>query len=250
MHRAHVEGRGYDARPERHQGQGRGDQRPRIRPVVARDENRALLRPDRLAPPHHRDRDREPVPRRRARRRDPVHVREQYPDRDHCRHQHPPGTLVRLHGAFPARQVGEPALDRGGRFRHHRRFLGRGGREHLPQPGLGQLPRPAPQGADQALRARDRPCALVFHPDHGVRLRAAVCHVRRGGTALPAHGADLRVLPGRRPGAVHDAVSGVVHDALQEFQAGPGEHARPCLEVPLPVRNSSSASGIPRPPVS
>ncbi len=29
VHRAHVEGRGYDARPERHQGQGRGDQRPR-----------------------------------------------------------------------------------------------------------------------------------------------------------------------------------------------------------------------------
>ena len=80
---------------------------------------------------------------------------------------------------------------------------------------------------------------LVFHPDHGVRLRAAVCHVRRGGTALPAHGADLRVLPGRRPGAVHDAVAGVVHAALQEFQAGPGEHARPCLEVPLLVETQA-----------
>ena len=57
------------------------------------------------------------------------------------------------------------------------------------------------QGADQALRAGDRPRAVVFHPDHGVRLRAAVHHVRRGGTALPAHGADLRLLPGRRPGA-------------------------------------------------
>ena len=61
VHRAHVEGRGYDARPERHQGQGRGDQRPHDRPVAARDENRALLRPHRLAPPHHRDRDREPA---------------------------------------------------------------------------------------------------------------------------------------------------------------------------------------------
>ena len=64
------------------------------------------------------------------------------------------------------------------------------------------------QGADQALRARDRPCALVFHPDHGVRLRAAVCHVWCRGTALPADGADLRVLAGRRPGAVDDAVAG------------------------------------------
>ncbi len=115
-----------------------------------------------LAPPHHRDRDREPLPGHRACRRDPVHVREQYPDRDHRRHQHSPGALVRLHDALRARQVGEPAVDRGGRFRHHRRFLGRRGREHLPQPGLGQLPRPAAQGADPALRARDRPRAVVF----------------------------------------------------------------------------------------
>ena len=194
VHRAHVEGRRYDARLDRHQGQGRRDQQTRIGPVVARHQDRALLRPDRPAPPDHRDGDRKPVPGRRARRRDPVHVREQYPDGDHCRHQHSAGAFVRLHRAFPARQVGEPALDRGGRFRHHRRFLGGRGRKRLPQPGLGQPSRLAPQGADQALRARDRPCALVFHPDHGVRLRAAICHVRGGGTALPADGADLRVL--------------------------------------------------------
>ena len=38
---------------------------------------------------------------------------------------------------YVARQVGELALDRRGGFRHHRRFLGGGGRERLPQPGLG-----------------------------------------------------------------------------------------------------------------
>ena len=47
-----------------------------------------------------------------------------------------------------------------------------------------QLPRPADQGADPALRAGDRPRAVVFRVDHGVRLRAAVCHDRPGGTAL------------------------------------------------------------------
>ena len=54
------------------------------------------------------------------------------------------------------------------------------------------------QGADPALRARDRPCAVVFRADHGVRLRAAVCHDRPGGPALRADGADVRVLPGGR----------------------------------------------------
>ena len=46
---------------------------------------------------------------------------------------------------------------------------------------------------------------LVFHADHGLRLRAAVYHDRAGGPALPPHGADVRVLPGRRPGAGPDA---------------------------------------------
>ena len=49
---------------------------------------------------------------------------------------------------------------------------------------------------------------LVFHVDHGVRLRAAVYHDGPGGTALRAHGPDLRVLPGRRPAAGPDALSG------------------------------------------
>ena len=97
---------------------------------------------------------------------------------------------------YVTRQVGKPALDRGGRFRHHRRFVRRCRREHLPQPRLRQLPRPADQGADPSLRARDRPRAGVFRVDHGVRLRAAVCHDRPGGTALRADGADVCVLLG------------------------------------------------------
>ena len=103
---------------------------------------------------HHRDRDREPLPRHCAGRHDPVHVREQHQDRDHRRHQHPPGASVRLHDAVRARQVGKLAVDRGGRFRHHRRFVRGRRREHLPQPGLRQPPRTAHQGADPDLRAR------------------------------------------------------------------------------------------------
>ena len=55
------------------------------------------------------------------------------PDR---RHQHPAGAAVRLRRAVPARQVGQPAVDRRGRLRHHRRFVGHHGREHLPPPQL------------------------------------------------------------------------------------------------------------------
>ena len=145
----------------------------------------------------------------------------------------PLALLVRLHDAVRAGQVGKPAVDRGRRFRHHRRFLRGRGREHLPQPRLRQPPRPAHQGADPSLREGDRPRAVVFHVDHGVRLRAAVCHDRPGGTALRAHGADLRVLPGRRPAAGPDALSGVVHAVPQACQAGPGELAGPKLEGPL-----------------
>ena len=71
-----------------------------------------------------------------------------------------------------------------------------------------------------------------------------------GGAALPADGADVRVLPGRRPGAGADADAGVVHAALQEFQAGPGEHARPRLEVPLLVEAPALPQVSRRSPVS
>ena len=89
--------------------------------------------------------------------------------------------------------------------------------------------------------------ALLFSvADHGLRLRAAVHHDRPGGTALRADGADLRVLPGRRPGAGPDADAGAVHAALQELQAGPGEHAGPRSRSSATCGSSSSASGIPK----
>ncbi len=50
-------------------------------------------------------------------------------------------------------RVGEPAVDRGGGLRHHRRFLGHHGREHLPQPGR--------------------------------RRRTAICRSRSGSSSLP-----------------------------------------------------------------
>ena len=40
-------------------------------------------------------------------------------------------------------QVGQPAVDRRGRLRHHRRFVGDHGREHLPPAELGRRRRPA-----------------------------------------------------------------------------------------------------------
>ena len=71
--------------------------------------------------------------------------------------------------------------------------------------------------ADPALHAGDRPSGVVCHPDHGVRVRAALCHERRGGTALRAHGADLCVLPGGRLHPGHNALPGVVHADVQTF---------------------------------
>ena len=50
--------------------------------------------------------------------------------------QHSAGAAVRLRGAVSARQVGQPAVDRRGGLRHHRRFVGHHGREHLPPPQL------------------------------------------------------------------------------------------------------------------
>ncbi len=76
VHRAHVERQGHDAHLDEHQGQGQGDQRPHFGPVAARYQDRALLRPHRIAQPHDRDGEGEPLFGRCARRRDPVHVRE------------------------------------------------------------------------------------------------------------------------------------------------------------------------------
>ncbi len=77
----------------------------------------------------------------RARGRRAVHVRQQYPHGGHRGHQHSAGIVVRLHGALRAGQIREPAFDRGGRFRHHRRLVGHHGREHLSESGGGQLSR-------------------------------------------------------------------------------------------------------------
>ena len=75
--------------------------------------------------------------------------------RAHRGHQHPAGAAVRLRDAVPARQVGQPAVDRGRGLRHHRRFLGHHGREHLPPPQLRRVRRAAAQGAHPAgLHAR------------------------------------------------------------------------------------------------
>ena len=69
---------------------------------------------------------------------DPVHVPQQHPHRGDRGDQYPAGPVVRFLGAVPARQVGQPAVDRRRRFRHHRRFVGDHGRKHLPPPDDGE----------------------------------------------------------------------------------------------------------------
>ena len=58
-------------------------------------------------------------------------VSQQRPQRADRGHQHSAGAAVRLRVLVPARPIGQPAVDRRGRFRHHRRFVGDHGREHL-----------------------------------------------------------------------------------------------------------------------
>ena len=61
-----------------------------------------------------------------------------------------------------SRQVGEPALDRRGGLRHHRRFLGDHRREHLPSSGQRKRPRsPAENPHSSARRAKSTtPCCF------------------------------------------------------------------------------------------
>ncbi len=60
----------------------------------------------------------------------------------------PLALLFAFLGAVPPRQVGQPAFDRRRRLRHHRRFVGHHGREHLP------AHQPRANIADLSLRER------------------------------------------------------------------------------------------------
>ena len=71
----------------------------------------------------------------------PADVFEQRPQcTDRC-DQRSAGTLLRIFRPLHAGHVGQPAVDRGRRFRHHRRLLGDHGRKHLSPSQLGRIPR-------------------------------------------------------------------------------------------------------------
>ena len=212
------------------------DQRSRFRPAAARDGDRALLRPHRAAPPHHRDRHREPAAWASCwsscilfmfvnNIKTAIIVAINIPLALLFAF-----TMLYVRGKS-ANLLSIGAVDFGiivdssvVVVENIYRNLASGNHPELPI-------------KERILRfvQGDRPRAAVLRADHGLRLRAAVRHDRPGGAALRAHGADLRVLPGRGAGAGPDADAGAVHAALQGLQAGPGEPAGPGPEVPLPV---------------
>ena len=150
VHRAAAQGRGLAAGPQGRGKEGRGAEQPGIRQDAARREHRAVLRPHRADQRHHRHGAGKPVPRHDAGDGDPAHVPEQRPQRRDRGDQHPAGAAVRLLDAVPARQVGQPAVHRGRGLRHHRRFVGHHGREHLPPHQL--------RRARRACRSRTASC--------------------------------------------------------------------------------------------
>ncbi len=121
VHRHAPQGRGLAAGPQGGRGQVQGAERSRNGPNAAGRQDRDVLRSRRPDPRHHRDGPGEPAAGHRPGDHDPVHVPEQRADRPDRGPQHPAGLAVRLLGAVPARQVGQPALHRRRRFRHHRR---------------------------------------------------------------------------------------------------------------------------------
>ena len=124
--------RAVAARAARRRREGQGAERE-SRPALARRQDRALLRPHGTDRRHHGNRPREPDRGDRDGRRSILlmflsNVRTALIVAINI----PLALLFAFAMLYAAGQVGEPAVDRRGRFRHHRRFLGDHGREHLP----------------------------------------------------------------------------------------------------------------------
>ena len=115
-----------------------------------------------------------------------------------------------------ARQERQPAVDRRRRLRHHRRFVGDHGREHLPAHQLRRACRPVAARTHSALLPRGRAGLVLHHGHHGLRLSAAVHHEGPGRADLRPHGRHLRLCPGRRTDPGADRGAGAVPAVVQE----------------------------------
>ena len=112
----------------------------------------------------------------------------------------PLALLVLDHGPLRAGQVGQPALDRRGRLRNHRRQLDDHRREHLPPHHRARRrPLAAADRPDHRRVERDRARAVLFDDDHRLRLHPAVLDVRPRRRALRPDGQHLRLRHLRRP---------------------------------------------------
>ena len=74
----------------------------------------------------------------------------------------PLALLFAFRHAVPARQVGQSAVDRRGRLRHHRRFVGDHGREHLSPSQRRRIRRLAAARADSAGGSHEVERSLFF----------------------------------------------------------------------------------------
>ena len=99
-----------------------------------------------------------------------------------------------------ARQVGQPAVHRRGRLRHHRRFLGHHGREHLPA----HLTARRARGTDRSRSASSAACGeverepvLLDARSWSARFLPLFTMTGPGRADLRADGRHLRLRPGR-----------------------------------------------------
>ena len=134
--------------------------------------------------------------------RDPLHLLGRSRQRGDRGHHDSAGFAVLDHGAVRAGQIGQPAVDRRGRLRDHRRQLDDHRREHLPaHHGPQRRPVAAADRPDHRRVDRDRARALLLHDDHRLRVHPAVLDVRPRRRVVRSDGQHLCLCHLRRPPA-------------------------------------------------
>ena len=244
-HRPDEEGRAVA--PDGRAGPGEV-RRDRAREAPARgDEDPGLQPADRPRPRHDPQRAAQPGRGHGAGRRRALRVPGRPGQRGDRGDHDPPGAPVLGHGPLRPARVGQPAVDRCGRFRHHRRQLGDHRREHLPpRHGPRRRPQPLADRPDHRGLQRDRAGPLLLDDDHHLRLHPALLHDRAGGRPVRPHGQHLRLrdrrraLPGPdpRPGAllvpVREQDRGGRDDRRPDHEAAVPADAQPGAQLPLP----------------
>ncbi len=145
----------------------------------------------------------------------------------------------------PAGQIGEFALHRRRRFRHHRRFGGHHGGKHLSPSRCRRTSGVAPQAAHLAGHARNRQGVVFFDRHHGLCFHSTLHDERRRRAVVRPNGAYLCLRAGRGLAAVPDAGSGIVLFVPGKNQAGAGQFRRALHQGPL----SHSAAPVPALPL-